>query len=274
MAGAGWHDFVPGEVLTAANVQDYLQDQTVMKFASAAARAAALPSPSQGMMSFLNDTGVVETYYAAWNATTNPGGKTAGAGWYVTDRNDGLVAIVPPTVAVSGGSATVNSLGVISFSGATSIQLNNIFNDSYSSYKIIFNTTAVSVAGGLTARLVDGTSPDSSANYGWDFIYHVGGASVSAGAATAQTSFEFGVVYPTGQTPGYSYGEIELFNPQAATYTLGRIAYVNSNGNGSGAGETRSGFVYSKTSTAYEGLYLAPSTGNFTGSVRIFGYNS
>lgn len=86
MAGAGWHDFVPGEVLTAANVQDYLQDQAVMKFASAAARAAALPSPSQGMMSFLNDTGVVETYYAAYNVSTNPGGKTP-AGWYMNGLN-------------------------------------------------------------------------------------------------------------------------------------------------------------------------------------------
>ena len=126
MAGAGWHDFVPGEVLTAANVQDYLQDQAVMKFASAAARAAALPSPSQGMMSFLNDTGVVETYYSAWNATTNPGGKTAGAGWYATDRNDGLVNIVPPTVNFSGGSATANSLGLTSFSAVTSLSLNII----------------------------------------------------------------------------------------------------------------------------------------------------
>ncbi len=62
MAGAGWKDFVPGEVLSAANVQDYLQDQSVMVFASAAARTSALASPSEGMVSYLKDTDTVERF--------------------------------------------------------------------------------------------------------------------------------------------------------------------------------------------------------------------
>lgn len=67
MAGAGWRDFVPGEVLTAANVQDYLQDQAVMVFASAAARTSALTSPSEGMMSYRTDSNIVEVYDgSAW----------------------------------------------------------------------------------------------------------------------------------------------------------------------------------------------------------------
>jgi hypothetical protein len=56
MAGAGWRQFVAGEVLTAAQVQDYLQDQAVMDFASNAARTSALASPSQGMISYLTDS--------------------------------------------------------------------------------------------------------------------------------------------------------------------------------------------------------------------------
>lgn len=38
----GFHDFAAAEVLTAANVDDYLLRQTVMRFASAAARDSAL----------------------------------------------------------------------------------------------------------------------------------------------------------------------------------------------------------------------------------------
>lgn len=113
MAGAGWHDFVPGEVLTAANVQDYLQDQTVMKFASAAARAAALPSPSQGMMSFLNDTGSLETYYAAYNVSTNPGGKAAGAGWYMNGLNvASTVKTDTFSVSVAAGAISADITGL------------------------------------------------------------------------------------------------------------------------------------------------------------------
>jgi hypothetical protein len=50
---AGWFDFVNGQTLPASRVQDYLMDQSVMVFADAAARTAALPSPTNGMVTYL-----------------------------------------------------------------------------------------------------------------------------------------------------------------------------------------------------------------------------
>jgi hypothetical protein len=81
MAGLGFKTFNAASVLTAADLQGYAVDQSVMVFATAAARTSALTSPSQGMMSFLNDSGTTWIYYAAYNASTNPGGA-ASAGWY------------------------------------------------------------------------------------------------------------------------------------------------------------------------------------------------
>jgi hypothetical protein len=52
---AGWFDFVNGQTLPASRVQDYLMDQSVMVFANAAAREAALPLPTSGMVSYLVD---------------------------------------------------------------------------------------------------------------------------------------------------------------------------------------------------------------------------
>jgi hypothetical protein len=57
MAGQGYRTFSSGEVLTAANLQGYAVDQSVMVFATSAARTTALPSASTGMMSYLVDTG-------------------------------------------------------------------------------------------------------------------------------------------------------------------------------------------------------------------------
>lgn len=57
-----YRDFQVNEILTAANVNDYLMDQAVMTFADAAARTAALPSPSAGMMTYLVDTSSVEVW--------------------------------------------------------------------------------------------------------------------------------------------------------------------------------------------------------------------
>jgi hypothetical protein len=73
--------FSSGEVLTASDLQQYSVDQSIFTFASSADRTTNLPSPSQGMMSFLNDSGTVWQYYELYNASTNPAGASA-AGWY------------------------------------------------------------------------------------------------------------------------------------------------------------------------------------------------
>ena len=77
MAGLGRTVFTAGEVLTAANVNGYLMDQSVMVFADAAARTTAIPAPSAGMMSFLLDVVQVQVYSGAvlgWTAITGGGG--------------------------------------------------------------------------------------------------------------------------------------------------------------------------------------------------------
>ena len=67
MAGAGFKTFAVGEVLTANNVNTYLMQQTVMVFASAAARTSAISSPSEGMVSYLTDSNSLWYYNgSAW----------------------------------------------------------------------------------------------------------------------------------------------------------------------------------------------------------------
>lgn len=66
MAGAGYRVFTDGSVLTAAQVNTFLQEQVVMVFATAAARSAAITAPSEGMITYRSDSDVVEIY----NGTT------------------------------------------------------------------------------------------------------------------------------------------------------------------------------------------------------------
>lgn len=79
MAGLGYKVFNVGDVLTAAQVQGYLQDQSIMRFASAAARSSALgASVAEGMYSYLLDTHTTEYYNgSAWVAASSPGDITA-----------------------------------------------------------------------------------------------------------------------------------------------------------------------------------------------------
>ena len=84
MAGLGYKDFTVGQVLTSAEVDGYLMQQTVMKFADASARTTALTGVlAEGMLSYLADTNAVEKYDgSAWVAIAagDIEGVTAGTG--------------------------------------------------------------------------------------------------------------------------------------------------------------------------------------------------
>jgi hypothetical protein len=85
MAGAGYKLFATGDVLTAAQVNTYLMQQTIMVFANSTARTTALSGVlAEGMFSYLQDTNSTEYYDGStWQSVSNPGditAVTAGAG--------------------------------------------------------------------------------------------------------------------------------------------------------------------------------------------------
>jgi hypothetical protein len=71
MAGAGFKTFTDGSVLTAAEVNTYLMQQTIMAFADATARDAAISSPSEGMFVYLTGSNALQYYDgSSWTATS------------------------------------------------------------------------------------------------------------------------------------------------------------------------------------------------------------
>ena len=59
--------FVAGQVLTAAEL-NVVSDQSVMVFAGTAARGSAIPSPTEGMVTYLSDADELQVYTTAWGA--------------------------------------------------------------------------------------------------------------------------------------------------------------------------------------------------------------
>ena len=66
MAGAGFKLFADGNVLTASEVNTFIMEQQIMVFASAAARDAAITSPSEGMFAFLKDVDKLTVFKTSW----------------------------------------------------------------------------------------------------------------------------------------------------------------------------------------------------------------
>jgi len=113
MAGAGYKLFVSGDVLTAAQVNTYLNEQTVMVFATSAARTSALSAVlAEGMMSYLQDSNTVFYYDgAAWNALASGDltAITAGNGISVTSGT-GPVPTVAIDTAITVDTTTAQTL--------------------------------------------------------------------------------------------------------------------------------------------------------------------
>ena len=99
---AGYKLFNTGDVLTAAQVQNYLQNQSVMFFADAATRdadAELTAALTEGMFCYLADTDTT-LYYdgTAWQSfgTGDVTGLTAGAGITITNPGGPV-----PTIAIA-----------------------------------------------------------------------------------------------------------------------------------------------------------------------------
>ena len=122
-AGLGFIEFTTGDILTAAAANGYLASQTVMVFASSAARASAITSPQEGMFSYLKDTNATEYYTGtAWQALGGGGGKVLQVVFasYATEvgsssstyADTGLTASITPSSATSKVLVLVTQQGV------------------------------------------------------------------------------------------------------------------------------------------------------------------
>jgi hypothetical protein len=126
MAGAGYKLFATGDVLTAAQVNTYLMQQTVMVFASSTARTTALSGVlAEGMVSYLQDTNLVEVYDGtAWVGFTGDiTGLTAGTGISITNATGPV-----PTVAIDSTVATLTGTQTLTNKTLTTPVISSITN--------------------------------------------------------------------------------------------------------------------------------------------------
>jgi hypothetical protein len=123
---AGYRTFNTGDVLTAAQVQYNLQNQSIMYFASAAARDAALTAGivQEGMFAYLADTNTTVFYDGTtWQSfgTGDVTGLTAGTGITITNPSGPV-----PTIALSTGATLTSPKELIEIVAAGSTGAINI----------------------------------------------------------------------------------------------------------------------------------------------------
>jgi len=181
----------------------------------------------------------------------------------------GLAKIVPSSVAVGSGTGSASTLGTVTFSGASSVSLNSCFSSVYDNYKIIITLTASSGNPTLTLRVRIGSTDKTAADYYFGgFNNSIGGASLGQYRGNAATAFTVGDI-SSAQAARY-FTIMDMANPFNATAT--KATYQGHYGNASDFWAYGVGGMIAD-STSYDGFTLISSTGTFTGTISVLGYN-
>jgi hypothetical protein len=186
---AGYLTFNTGQVLTAAQVQYNLQNQTIMYFANTTARTAALPvgTVQEGMFCYLADSDGFEFYNGTtWVPIVSGGGDltaiTAGAGITVTNGTGPV-----PTVALSSNPTLTSPKETVLLSGTGAATTVNIETATASVEVLTANATA-----NWTTNVTGSVSPAVTLNSTMAIGEQISAVLVSPNGATAY--------YPTGFT--------------------------------------------------------------------------
>jgi len=118
--GLGFIEFSTGDVLSAAAANGYLASQSVMVFASAAARTSAITTPYEGMVSYLKDTDVIQYYSgSAWVTVGASSSSAVGcilyntANYTISNATDTILTFNTEILDTDGFHSTVTNTGRI-----------------------------------------------------------------------------------------------------------------------------------------------------------------
>ena len=180
--------------------------------------------------------------------------------WVSAEELGGMVLLTPTSIAYTGTSASIGANGSVEFSAITALTLNGVFTADYDNYMIAWRGDN-SVSAGWRAQFTLAATP-STTGYTRQYI-SANGTSVTAARATS-TSMESIVASAATQRAGFT---VYLFGPSLAQPTAVRSVSVRDD---SSARIFDSAFTHS-VSTAYDGIYFFPSSGDSTGLVSVYG---
>ncbi len=238
MAGLGTKLFIDGEILDAAEVNGYLQDQVIMRFANAATRDAAFggvgePVLAEGMFCYLNDTNTLQSY----NGST----------WV------NVVSSTYPPASVFVSGATITNQPNFEVTGFTS---------EFEWYDIYFS--GVRASAGSTAVLgvlYNGATARNSAYYGG-----AGGISTTGTFSAEYNMNNAGDFYGTAIESRYR-GNFSM----RVFYKSGEQFTWNSNGFNGNTFNTFFSGGFRSTVDAWDRIRFTGLSGNITGQWSLYG---
>ena len=178
----------------------------------------------------------------------------------------GLVPVIPTSVAVGSGTGSVNAAGLITFTGASSISFNGVFTSAYRNYKVLVHAQSNTGYNDTTFRFrIAGT--DRTVNY-WSWGWRANSASGALVGANNTTGMYTGMTVSLQNT--FATWTADIIAPAIVTAsTVTSLA----TGFDSAALVQASMGLFMNESVAYDGGTIISNANNFTGTLKIYGYN-
>jgi len=165
------------------------------------------------------------------------------------------------------GLTLINST---TFSGASSISLNNVFSSTYANYFVETNFTSSGSTDQMVQMRLRASGTDSS---GTDYIFDGNRSYPSAVAYFGGSLTSFQLHNISSVNANNASHRFDLLNPNVANRTQ-----IHSMGHGYTSTTFGTNSIHMSgshgLSTAYDGFTLLVTTGNIAGTVKIYGYKS
>jgi hypothetical protein len=189
------------------------------------------------------------------------GEKTLAQGQYAYIEATSTLQVYTGSAWVNAGSLVLTGSGTAAGT-ATTLSIDNCFSTNYANYMIWVDMTSAASAN-HTIRMRVGGSDNTTASYLSEYTYWIYGGATGRIGAFSNTSFTL-----LGSTTR-SYGAINIINPFATAITTWRGLFNGLDVGTTPLATTNSG--YFNATTSFDGLSYISSSGNLTGTIRVYG---
>jgi hypothetical protein len=178
----------------------------------------------------------------------------------------GLVLVKPSSVV----NGTDNGKGTVSFSAASTVSLNGVFNSTYTNYKILIDFTGSSATSDVVMRMRASGSDTAGTSYRYQRFRNISttvtGQNQDNGVGNDEWFIGENV---SGADAGSTFFDITILTPNVAKYT--NYYSLHQNFNSGSIGMYTAGVL--RDSLQYDGFTFYALSGNITGTVSVYGYN-
>jgi hypothetical protein len=179
--------------------------------------------------------------------------------WVTAAGGGALTLVSPSSIAFSGTSAST-SAGKTVFSACTSLSLNGVFTSTYENYLVIFSNLTQSNGGVMTFFRYRASGTDTTSGYSTVAGYQNAGGTFQGNPDVNDKHNCFQVDTTVSTARAF------IQNPQTATATTQLLQTQTGN----------YGYMYGRQTgtTQFDGFTIFNASYNFTGTVRVYGFQN